>query len=329
MMKALVTGGGGFVGQAVVKMLVERGDEVGIIGRGAYPALSALGVAQFRGDIRDQDFLLKSCRGYDTIIHVAAKAGIWGKKNDYETVNVGGTENILKACRKNFIPSLVYTSTPSVVFNGHDIKGGDESLPLATSFLCHYAATKAKAERMVLAANSSRLKTCALRPHLIWGPGDPHLIPRLLDRGRRRMLRQVGDGDNLVDISYIDNVAHAHLLAADNLNSTASAAGNAYFISQGKPINLWSWINDLFQRFAIPSVQGKIRFRSAYRLGSLLESVYRFMNINAEPRMTRFLAEQLAKSHWFSIARAQNDLGYQPIISTEEGEQRLVSFYNT
>lgn len=326
-MRALVTGGGGFVGLAIIRALIARGVDCAVVGRSRYPALENLGIKVLRGDITDRIFLARAVKGYDTVFHVAAKAGIWGPRAEYEAVNVNGTRNVIDACRANRVTSLVYTSTPSVVFNHADICGGDESLPYGKSFLCHYAASKARAEQLVLAANSESLLTCALRPHLIWGPGDPHLVPRLLVRGRRRQLRQVGDGSNLVDISYIDNVADAHLLAADNLGSTATAAGKAYFISQGKPVNLWGWINDLFRRFEIPPVPGQIGFRTAYAAGWILEWIYRVGRIAAEPRMTRFLAEQLARSHWFSIARAENDLGYRPKISADEGVERLVAQY--
>ena len=324
-MRALITGGGGFVGLAVVRMLVARGVACGVVGRRDYPALEQLGVTIFRGDIQDKQFLNRVFKGYDTVFHVAAKAGIWGPRQEYEAVNVGGTANVIDACRANQVRNLVYTSTPSVVFNHADINNGDETLPYGESFLCHYAESKARAEQLVLAANSAALLTCALRPHLIWGPGDPHLVPRLLDRGRRRLLRRVGDGTNLVDIAYIDNVAEAHLLAADNLLSSATAAGNAYFISQGKPVKLWDWINDLFRRLDIPPVETAVSFRTAYTVGGVLELIYRIGRISSEPRMTRFLAEQLSKSHWFSIARAREDFGFQPRISTDEGIERLVA----
>ncbi len=179
---------------------------------------------------------------------------------------------------------------------------------------------------MVLLANSEVLKTCAIRPHLVWGPGDPHLIPRLVERGKRRQLKIIGNGSNLVDISYIDNVADAHILAAENLNSSATAAGNAYFISQGEPVNLWHWINDLFDRLGIEPVKKKIGFGTAYVIGTLLEGVYLWFSIEKEPRMTRFLAEQLAKSHWFSIDKAKRDLGYVPRVSTSEGLERVVEW---
>ena len=247
-MKAFVTGGGGFVGSAIVRQLVDKGVEVGVFGRNQYPHLENLGVRQFQGDILDSDLLIRFMQGYDTVFHVAAKAGIWGPKHEFEQTNVTGTRNVIGACFANNIQSLVYTSTPSVVFNRRDISGADERLPYAKRFLCYYASSKAVAEQMVLVSNSEVLKTCAIRPHLVWGPGDPHLIPRLIARGKAKKLKQVGDGLNMVDISYVDNVADAHILAAENLFSSATAAGNAYFISQGEPVNLWNWVNDLFSK---------------------------------------------------------------------------------
>ncbi|MFC1837305.1 NAD-dependent epimerase/dehydratase family protein [Thermodesulfobacteriota bacterium] len=325
-MKVFITGGGGFVGSAIVRQLVEKGIEVAVFGRNIYPHLEKLGVRQIQGDVLDSDKLIPSIKGYDTVIHVAAKAGIWGPKTEFEQINVTGTRNVLGACFANEVRSLVYTSTPSVVFNRSDIEGGNETLPYAHRFLCYYASSKAVAEQMVLGSNSKILKTCAIRPHLVWGPGDPHLIPRLIARGAAGKLKQVGNGLNMVDISYIDNVAESHILAADNLNSSATAAGNAYFISQGEPVNLWNWINELFSRLGIKQVKNKIKAGPAYAIGTLLEGIHLWFGLEKEPQMTRFLAEQLAKSHWFSIDKARNDLGYEPHISTQEGMDRLIGW---
>jgi nucleoside-diphosphate-sugar epimerase len=328
-MKAFVTGGGGFVGSAIVRQLVNKGVEVGVFGRNHYPHLEKLGVRQFQGDVLDSDLLIRFMQGYDTVFHVAAKAGIWGPKQEFEQTNVTGTRNVLGACLASNVHSLVYTSTPSVVFNRSDINGADERLPYAKHFLCYYASSKAVAEQMVLISNSEVLKTCALRPHLVWGPGDPHLVPRLIARGKAKKLKQVGNGQNMVDISYIDNVAEAHILAAENLLSSATAAGNAYFISQGEPVNLWNWINDLFERLNIAPVKKKINAKPAYAIGTLLEGIYLWFGLAKEPPMTRFLAEQLAKSHWFSIDKAKDDFGYEPRISTQEGMDRLLEWLAT
>lgn len=323
-MKPFITGGGGFLGSAIVKQLAAKGCEVAVFGRSYYPHLEKFNVRQFQGDILDSDLLIKAMQGYDTVFHVAAKAGIWGPKHEFEQINVTGTRNVLGACFANGVASMIYTSTPSVVFSRRDLQGADESIPYAERFLCYYAASKAVAEQMVLAANSPVLKTCAIRPHLIWGPDDPHLIPRIIKRGRLHQLKIVGNGRNLVDISYVDNVADAHILAAENLNFSATGAGNAYFISQGEPVNLWGWINDLFGRLGIAPVRRRIGLRQAYMAGALLEGIYMWFSIEKEPPMTRFLAEQLARSHWFSIDRARRDLGYVPRISTAEGLNRLL-----
>lgn len=323
MKRILVTGGGGFVGTAIVRMALAQGLECQVLGRNSYPAIVALGASSLVGDIGDYRQVAAACQGVDTVFHVAALAGIWGKWDDYFRTNVQGSENVIRACRENGIRRLVYTSTPSVVFNGRDIVAGDESLPYATRFLCHYARSKVMAERMVLAANDGRLLTCALRPHLIWGPGDPHLLPRLLAQGRKKALRIVGDGRNKVDISYIDNVAHAHLLAGRNLATSATAAGKAYFISQGRPVELWPWLNSVFADAGIPPVRSRIPLALAYGLGALLEICHHLTAPAKEPRMTRFVAEQLARTHYFSLENAERDLGYAPLVTTESGMQFL------
>lgn len=324
--KALVTGGGGFVGKAVVKRLLELGVETTVLGRHRYPEIESLGGECIVGNVCDRAIMDRATEGVDVVFHIAALAGIWGSWRDFYTTNVLGTKIVVDSCRNNTVPMLVYTSTPSVVFNQADIKGGDESLAYASDYLCHYARSKVIAEQTVLAANCTTLLTCAIRPHLIWGPGDPHLLPRLLASGRKRILKRVGDGSNLVDISYIDNVAHAHILAAKNLSEEGTAAGKPYFISQNEPVNLWDWINELFIAMDIEKVQASISFPVAYRLGGILEAIYKIFRLKKEPKMTRFLAEQLAKSHYFSIENARNDLGYEAVISTKEGLQRTVQW---
>lgn len=326
---ALVTGGGGFVGQAVVNRLLMLGVETRVFGRHRYPQVEAAGAECFVGDIDNSRMVAEASRGVDVIFHVAALAGIWGKWQAYHATNVVGTENVIKSCLVNKIPMLVYTSTPSVVFTGKDIRDGNEELPYAEKPLCHYARSKILAERMVLDASSDALRSCALRPHLIWGPGDPHLLPRLLARGRKKQLKMIGDGCNLVDISYIDNVAHAHILAAMNLAGAGTACGRAYFISQGSPVNLWGWIAELFAAMDVPPLQATITEKSAYRLGGFLEFFFKLCQLRSEPKMTRFLAEQLAKSHYFSIDRARRELDYQPVVTIEEGLRRTVDWLKT
>ncbi len=322
----LVTGGGGFIGLALVRELCRQGHKVRVLGRGKYSAAEALGAVCIPGDLREQAVVQQAAAGCATIFHVAAKAGIWGPLAEYHSINVLGTRNVLAACREQQVPVLVYTSTPSVVFDGRDIEGGDESLPYSSKPLCHYAATKIVAEQEALKANGEQLRTTAIRPHLVWGPGDKNLLPRLMARGREQSLRMVGNGKNWVDISYIDNVVHAHLLAAQNLHSTATAAGKAFFIAQQEPVQLWPWINELFQKMEVPPIQHKISLRTAKSLGWLLEKMYTLLKKDQEPKMTRFLAEQLAMSHWFKKDQARDLLGYSEQVSTAQGMERLVSW---
>jgi nucleoside-diphosphate-sugar epimerase len=325
-MKALVTGGGGFLGSRIVQMLHARGDEVTALGRGRYPHHERVGINTIQADLLDTEAIHRACEGMDAVFHAGAVPGIWGRRKTYWNTNVRGTENVIAACRARGVPKLIYTSTPSVVFGRDELCGVDESQPYPDRYLAYYPETKAAAERMVLAANGPTLASVALRPHLIWGPGDPHLIPRVIARAREGKLVQVGPGDNLVDVTYIDNAAEAHLLAEDRLRPGAPCAGKAYFISQGEPVRLWPWLNEILAAAGAPTVSRSISYRTAHRIGALLEVVHRLLGSAKEPRMTRFLASQLAKSHYFNIEAAKRDLGYEPRVSTTEGVARLVAW---
>jgi nucleoside-diphosphate-sugar epimerase len=261
--------------------------------------------------------------GCDVVFHVAAKAGFWGPYREYFQANVVGTQNALTACRQTGVRRLVYTSSPSVVFNGSDMAGVDESVPYPLHYHAAYPETKAIAEQMVLKANGPELATVALRPHLIWGPGDPHLVPRLLDRARSRALRRIGQRDNLVDSVYIDNAADAHLLAADRLSNGSALAGRAYFITNGEPLPLWNLIDRILHAGGLPPVTRSVSPTLAYAAGLALEGVHALFRLKGEPRMTRFLARELATAHWFDISAAGRDLGYKPAVSIDEGMRRL------
>jgi len=322
--KALVTGAGGFLGLYIAEQLVARGDEVRSLCRGTYPELDALGVEAIRVDLRDREATIAACRGVDVVFHVAGVAGIGGRWRHYYQINTLGTHHVVQGCRVHGIGRLVYTSSPSVTFAGTDQKGVDESVPYPSRWLCHYPHSKALAEQHVLEANGrDGLWTCALRPHLIWGPRDRHLIPRLLDRARRGRLRRVGDGTNLIDTVYVENAATAHLQAADALGPGSAVAGRAYFISQGEPVNCWDWIGEILALAGLPAVRKSISLPAAWKLGALFEAVYALLRLEGDPPMTRFLAAQLATSHYFDISRARQDFGYRPTIPTEEGMRRL------
>lgn len=324
-MKALITGGGGFLGFRIAQMLHERGDAVTVLGRRHYPHVEKAGIPAVVADIRDGEALRQAFAGMDAVFHVAAIPGIWGRRRTFWETNVIGTRRVLDACRACGVPKLVFTSSPSVVFGDQPLCGVDESQPYPDRYSAVYPETKAAAERMVVAANRQELTTVSLRPHLIWGPGDPHLIPRIVERARAGRLIQVGSGENLVDITYIDNAASAHLLACDALKVGASCAGGVYFISQGEPVKLWSWINELLAMLGVPGVRRRISRKMAFVIGTILETSYRILGIHSEPPMTRFLSSQLSQSHYFDISAARRDLGYGPDVSTAEGMKRLVS----
>ena len=324
-MKMLVTGGGGFLGGRIVRMLRDGGHEVVALGRNAYPELAAIGVRCIQVDVRNADAVTQACRGIDVVFHTAALAAIWGPRRVFHEINVAGTRNVIDACRHQGVGRLVFTSSPSVVFGEDDLCGVDESQPYPPRYLAHYPETKAAAEKLVLDADGSDLSTIALRPHLIWGPGDPHLIPRVIDQARRGRLRRVGDGTNLVDITYIDNAAAAHVRAAEALSVGAACAGRAYFISQGEPVALWPWLGEVLRRAGAPAVTKSISYATARRLGAALETLHRLVRSRREPRMTRFMASQLAKSHYFNISAARRDFGYEATVSADDGLDRLFS----
>lgn len=326
-MRALVTGGGGFLGLYIVEQLVARGDRVRVLCRGAYPRLTELGVETVCGDIRDKAAVSRACEGIDAVFHSAAVSGIWGARDYYHGINTLGTQNIVAASQQAGVQRLIYTSSPSVIYDGKDHCGANESLPYPGHYLCPYPESKALAEQAVLRANGTQgLVTCALRPHLIWGPRDNHLIPRLVARAKAGQLRRVGNGQNLISMSYVENAAAAHLQAADRLligAANAAPAGRAYFINEPEPVNLWEWINQLLTLAGMPIVKAGVSEPLAYAAGAVLESVYRTFGWQTEPRMTRFLAQQLGGSHYYDIGNAQRDFGYTPLVSVAEGLKRL------
>ena len=332
--RAFVTGAGGFLGQAICERLIAAGIKVTGFARGDYPALSAIGVDMLKGDIADESRLLEAVSGCDVVFHVASKAGVWGSKQSYYSPNVDGAKHIISVCQQANIGNLVYTSTPSVTFAGVDENGNDESAPYAATFLNFYGESKAIAEKMMLAANGDllsngkQLYTTALRPHLIWGPNDPHLVPRVLERAAAGKLKLVGKDDKLVDTIYVGNAAYAHILAAlaliqGNENKPAKCAGKAYYLSNDEPITMAVMLNKILACRNLPPVTKRVPTQVAYIAGWLLESVYGLLGKKDEPIMTRFVARQLSTSHYFDISAAKQDLGYQPLVSIDEGMKKL------
>jgi len=325
-MRALVTGGGGFLGGALARKLRERGDDVRVFGRGSYPELMALGIEVVSGDLTDPDAVLAACDDRDTVFHVAAKVGLWGRPEDYEAVNVQGTKNVLRACLETGVPKLVFTSSPSVVFDGGDIEGVTESAPYPERFDCDYSRTKAAAEKMVLAADHDRLCTVSLRPHLVWGPGDRHLLPRLAARARARRLFRIGDESKLVDTLYIDDAVDAHILAAVQLSPRSDISGNAYFLSSGDPRPLWEIVDRMLAAANLGPVKRSVPKGLAFAAADACEAVWRTFGASSEPPLTRFLVSQLTTAHWFDISAAKRDLGWKPRVALDEGMARLAKW---
>ena len=293
--------------------------------RGHYPVLAEWGVGQVQGDLSDAHALTHAADGVDAIFHNAAKAGAWGSYRSYHSANVVGTQNVLAACRAHGIGRLVYTSTPSVTHRAtHPVEGGTaDDVPYGENFQAPYAETKTIAEKAVLAANGPQLATIALRPRLIWGPGDQQILPRLVSRANAGRLRIVGDGGNRVDTTYIDNAAQAHFDAFEHLAPGAACAGRAYFISNGEPKPMGEVLNALLDAAGAPRVDKHLSFKAAYRIGAVCETLWKVLPMQGEPPMTRFLAEQLSTAHWYDMAPATRDFGYRPRVSFEEGLQRL------
>jgi len=327
-LRVLVTGGTGFLGRKLVERLLEEGRNVSILSRSTASDLQARGVKFVNTSLDDASAVESACAGIETIFHVAARVGVWGPYDEFFQTNVLGTRALLAGAKKHGVKSFIHTSTPSVVYNGCDHRGSDESLMLTTDCPSPYPLTKAIAEREVLAANSDKLRTVALRPHLIWGVGDPHLVPRVLARAKAGKLHIIGNGQNRVDMVHVNNAVDAHLLAEQALKRRdARAAGHAYFITNDEPVILWAWINKLLTALGEPPVTKKIPLGAASAFGAVCETLWRISRKSSEPPMTRFVAKELASDHWFSLDAAKRDLNYVPRVGMADGTAELIAHY--
>lgn len=325
--RTLVTGATGFLGSHLLARLRAEGRALTVVSRRPQPELAATGIRVVVGPLHEPTVCAAAVAGTETVFHVAARVGVWGRYEDFYRDNVVATEQLLQAARAAGVRRFIYTSTPSVVFNGRDLAGADESLPLTTDCPSPYPLTKAQAERAVRAAHGPGMATVALRPHLIWGVGDPHLVPRILARARAGRLRIVGEGCNRVDMVHVTNATAAHLAAETALGATGDgpAGGRAYFITNDEPVVLWDWINGLLTALGERPVTRRISLPAARRLGAMGETVWRLLRLNGEPPMTRFIAEELAKDHWFDLTAAKRDLGYRPAVTMAAGTAELVA----
>lgn len=359
-----ITGASGFIGGKLAERLLAAGRRVRVLARRPLPALEKLGAEIVPGDLHDLPALTRGCEGAGTVFHAAGRVGVWGPTEEFFYVNVGGTQNVIGACRTAGVGRLVYTSSPSVVYNGGDLSGVDESAPLCTAAPSAYPTSKAAAERAVAQAHGPELSTVSLRPHLVWGPGDRNVVPRTLALARKGRLKIVGAGRNRVDCTHISNVVDAHLLAEhalsngggvpssrsapraglsppadlpvsagtcdtldENFGTPRDAGGKAYFITNGEPVVLWDWINELLRGAGLPEITMHVSLSRAYRAGGLLEAAWRVLPLKGEPPMTRFVAKELATDHWFNISAARRDLGYAPRVTMAAGTADLLAHY--
>ena len=358
-----VTGASGFIGGQLAARLLADGRKVRVLSRRPLPELQKRGAEVIIGDLDAPAALQRGCDFAETVFHVAGRVGVWGPAEDFFHVNVEGTRRVLAACRKAGVPRLVYTSSPSVVYTGGDLRNVDESAPLCTRAPCAYPTSKAVAEMLVLAAHDRNFSTVALRPHLVWGPGDKNVVPRVLALARAGKLKIIGSGRNKVDVTHITNVVDAHLLAEGALitpqlptlapqkrdewgaspagaSRAASppqrdnaqpalppAGGKAYFITNGEPVVLWDWINELLRGVGVPEIKARVPLPVAYAAGGLLEAAWHLFGRSGEPPMTRFVAKEMATDHWFDLTAARRDLGYVPQVTVAAGTAELIAHY--
>jgi nucleoside-diphosphate-sugar epimerase len=322
---AVVTGASGFLGRRIAELLCLRGDRVRVLARQPQPDLVALGATPIELDIRDKCAVATALYHADVVFHAAAKTGPWGREDEFWSVNAGGTRNVLDGATAARIERLVYTSTPSVVGYADDVENGGPDLPYAQVHESPYPASKAAAERMVLEANGSGMRTVALRPHLIIGPGDLRMLPRVIRRAAAGRLRIIGEGRNRVDLTDVDNAAWAHLDAADALlDPAAPCAGRAYFISNGEPVLLWKWLNRILGELGLPAVTRAVPLGITRVAALAAEGAWKLLRLKGEPPVTRFLAGALARSHWYDLEPARRDVGYRVRISMEESTRRTL-----
>jgi len=325
---SLVTGACGFVGAEIVRAFKARGDEV--IGIDLVPECPVEGVDYRRIDITDRAAIMEACKGVDTIIHNASIVHTkQNKQNVVWAVNLGGTESMLEAAKAQGVTRFVYISSGSVVYEGEDIENGDESLPYSSISQAPYADSKIAAEKYVLAENGNAgVATCALRPHVVFGPGDRRFMPALLKQGKSGRLRvQIGRGVWLSDYTYVSNLIDAVLLADEALAKDgveSVAAGQAYFITNGEPMPFWDFIRKVAARLGFPPIKYRAPESLVYAIAAVKEGIDTLKGgtLNTEDGLTRFAIRYMCTHHYFSIEKARRDLGYNPSVSVAEGIER-------
>jgi nucleoside-diphosphate-sugar epimerase len=321
-MRVLVTGASGMLGRSTATALVERGDEVTVLQRRS----AGLPCREVLGDVADPAVVARAVDGQDAVLHLAAKVDVTGRWAEYVQANVEGTRTVVAACRQAGVRRLVHVSSPSVAHGGAALVGVGAGPADPDRARGHYSRSKAVAEREALAADSPALAVLAVRPHLVWGPGDTQLVARIVERARAGRLPVIGSGAALIDTTYVDNAADALVAAVD---ACGRVHGEALVVSNGEPRPVAEVISRLCRSAGVPGPRRRVPFPVAWAAGAAVEAVWTATQRRDTPPLTRFLAEQLATAHWFDQRRTRAALGWSPRVGLEEGFARLAAAYAT
>ncbi len=323
--RALVTGATGFLGGALARRLATDGWQVTGLGRNAQAgaALAHAGVRFLAADLRHQDAIIAACAGQDLVFHAGAAVATWGRYADFHATNVGGTEAVIEGCRRHGVHRLVHVSTPSIYFGFQDRLDVREDAPLPEHQPNAYAATKLLAETRIAAAHQAGLPVVTLRPRALFGPGDPTIFPRVIKAMQQGRLRIVGTGENVQDLSYIDNIVDG--LIAAGLTG-AHVLGKVYNLTNGEPVRVWDKLRLLCTRLSLPFPHRRVPFRVAFAAASAMEALYTRLPALGEPPFTRYTVSLLACNMTLSLAAAQTDLDYRPRVTVDEGIERFVEW---
>jgi nucleoside-diphosphate-sugar epimerase len=309
------------LGRAVARVLHERGEDVTTFQRGP----SGFGGREVRGDVTDAAGIRAAARGQDAIVHLAARVSVTGPWRAFETVNVGGTAQVVSAARAGgSVRRLVFVSSPSVAHSGSSLVGAGAGPADPAAARGHYARSKAAAELLALAADDPALAAVAVRPHLVWGPGDTQLVGRIVARARARRLVLVDRGLALMDCTYLDNAATAIVAALDR---APLAHGRAVVVSNGEPRPVAEILARICAAAGAPAPALRVPYGVARAGGAVAEGVWAVLRRTDDPPMTRFLAEQLATAHWFDQRVTREVLDWAPTVDLEEGFARLAAWY--